>query len=631
MTQNSSASSPRSKDWPFALAALGIVFGDIGTSPLYALREAFHGTHAIPLTEASLYGVLSLIFWSLTAIISFWYLQFVMRADNHGEGGVLALTALACLHKTRKIKKGNTYFLILGLFGAALLVGDGMITPAISVMSAVEGLKVATPIFDRFVVPLSLIILVGIFSVQKFGTAKIGSYFGPVMLVWFSLLAILGINSIVRTPEILMAASPHYALLFIIENPKLAFVALGAVFLVVTGGESLYTDLGHFGRKVISQAWFKIAMPALIINYFGQGALLLRDPSSAQNPFYLLVPDWGIIPMVLVATCAAIIASQALISGLFSMSRQCVQLGFCPRLEILHTSAKEIGQIYVPPMNWILMIGTIWLVIAFESSGNLASAYGVAVALTMLITSILALVVARALWHWKWRRLLFYASVIPLIEIFYFAANSLKIADGGWVPLLIAACVYTLMTTWNKGRKMLMRQMRERAYPFANLIEDLKKAPPALVSGCAVYMVGDAKTTPPALMHNLKHNKVLHKTVIFLTVVTEDVSKVPENERLDVETIAPGFFRVIGKYGFMETPDVSLLLNRCQTKGFIESDDEEPTYFLGREILVSRHGGELSFWRKKIFSFLAKNSRPANAYFNLPLDRVIEVGMQVEI
>lgn len=612
------------------LTALGIVYGDIGTSPLYALRECFHGHYAIAPDFENVLGVLSLILWAMIVVVSFKYLAFVMRADNKGEGGALALTALACFHKTRSVKRGNAILLAMGLFGSALLVGDGMLTPAISVMSAIEGLKIATPLFESLVEPITVMILIGLFAVQRHGTSKLGNFFGPVMVVWFSVLGVLGAISLMKSPEVLASINPLYGLRFLYHHKSAAFFVLGAVFLVVTGGEALYADMGHFGRKVIAKGWYFVAFPGLALNYLGQGALVLRDPALAQNPFYFLAPKWALIPLVILATMATIIASQAIISGLFSLARQCIQLGYSPRLSIVHTSEDEVGQIYVPPINWIILVGTIWLVVEFDNSSNLAGAYGIAVSFTMIITTILTTAVALKGWRWSPLKVGAIMSGFLLIDLAFAGANIMKLEDGGWVTLVIAFITFFLMTTWHKGRKILMQNMRAKSYPFDQLMKDIEIQKPVRVSGTAVYMVGDAQTTPPALMNNLKHNKVLHEKVVFLTVVGKEVPHVLPEERFNVTALEGGFFRVVAKYGFSDTPNVKALIDRCQVAG-IGLDFKEPTFFLGREILISTRGGEMSFWRKKVFTFLAKNSQSATTFFNLPSDSVFEVGMQVEM
>jgi KUP system potassium uptake protein len=612
------------------LTAIGIVFGDIGTSPLYALRECFHHGNQLAVTPDNVWGILSLIFWSLMIVISFKYLRFVMRADNKGEGGILALTALACSPTAEPIKKGiSKVILSIGLFGACLLIGDGMITPAISVLSAVEGLKVATPVFESWVMPISIIILVALFSIQKFGTHKIGSLFGPITLVWFITIGYLGLNQIMSAPHVLFAVSPHFALKFLIYNFELAFVVMGSVFLVVTGGEALYADMGHFGREAITRGWYFCALPALLLNYFGQGALLLERPEAIENPFYYLAPEWALLPLVVLATMAAIIASQAIISGLFSLARQCIQLGYSPRLKISYTSEHHSGQIYVPFMNWITMIGTLWLVIEFRTSSNLSSAYGIAISIDMMITTLLAAVVAVGIWRWSLQKVLWTVIPIGVIDVTFFGSALLKLQDGGWVPLFIAGVFYFLMTTWQKGRAILIERIRKRSYPFSELLKDIERNPPVRVPGVAVFMVGDAQTTPPALLHNLRHNKVLHQHVVFLTVIGSDVPHVKPEEQVTVEKLAFSFDRVIVKYGFSDTPDIPALLARC-TEERLGFKFLKPTYFLGREILMSKPSKEMTGWRKKVFSFMAANALVAAHFFKLPQEDVIEVGMEME-
>lgn len=614
------------------LTAIGIVFGDIGTSPLYALRECFHGAHSIPLSEENIMGVLSLIFWSLIVVISLKYLQFVIRATNKGEGGILALTALACHRQKRPLPFSTHGLLMLGLFGAALLVGDGMITPAISVLSAVEGLNIATYIFEDWVQLIAIVILIALFSIQKYGTAKIGSLFGPIVITWFVTIGTLGVFSILQEPSILKAMSPAYGVFFLINNTGLALLVLGSVFLAVTGGEALYADVGHFGRKAITYGWYFCALPALTLNYFGQGALLLRDPEAATNPFFYMAPDWFLYPLVGLATAAAVIASQALISGLFSLAQQSIQLGYSPRLKIVHTNEQEIGQIYVPAVNWVLLVGTVWLVIEFSSSGSLSAAYGMGIAIIIVITSILASVVAWSIWGWSSWKTLTILIFFGAIDGLFLVANSQKFKDGGWVPILIALVVYFLMTTWKQGRATLIQRMRSRSYPFQQLLKDIEENPPARVPGTAIFLVGDTEMTPPTLLHNLRHNKILHKHIVFMTVVNREVPHVPPKDRVQVTNLAPSFFRVVAYYGFSDAPNIPELLKSCanQNFGFEYSD---PTYFLGREVLITGPGrrGELSFWRKKVFAVMAKNATVATNFFKLPQQDVIEVGMEIEL
>ncbi len=612
-----------------SLAALGVVYGDIGTSPLYALRECFHGPHAIAPLPANILGVLSLIFWSLVIVISIKYLVFVLRADNHGEGGILSLTALATPIKPSG-RSEHTFLIMLGIFGAALLYGDGVITPAISVLSAMEGLTVATPVLSRFVVPSTIVILVGLFLFQNHGTAKVGRIFGPVMLVWFAALAVLGIAQIVRHPSVLVAVNPAYASDFFIQNGWHGFLILGAVFLVVTGGEALYADMGHFGTRPIRIVWFSVVLPALLLNYFGQGALLLEDPEAAHNPFYRLAPAWALYPMIILATSAAVIASQAVISGAFSLTMQAVQLGFSPRLKINHTSTREYGQIYIPAVNWALMLGCIAIVLGFRTSSNLAAAYGVAVTSTMVITTILFYVVARRLWGWSMLVAAPLALFFLIIDVAFFGANIIKVADGGWFPLLLAWLVFSVMTTWKTGRRILNERIQSEARLLEEFLEEVERHPPRRVPGTAIFMNGNASRTPPALLHNLEHNKVLHKRVLFLTVKTRLVPFVSVDERVETESLGNGFYRLKVYYGFMEDPDIPKVLERMQATG-LTYDRTDTTYFLGRETIIAAKRPGMALWRERLFSVISHNATSATAYFCLPPDRVVEMGEQIEI
>jgi KUP system potassium uptake protein len=614
---------------PLALAALGVVYGDIGTSPLYALRECFHGPHAIELTPANVHGVLSLVFWSLIIVISFKYLLFVMRADNRGEGGILALLALV------RSDGGDGRFrhftiLGMGIFGAALLYGDGMITPAISVLSALEGLSIATPFFEPFILPLTITILVGLFLVQKHGTARVGAMFGPIMLLWFLTIALLGLVSIARYPQVLSSASPHYALQFFRENGWQGFLILGTVFLVVTGGEALYADMGHFGLEPIRLAWFSLVLPALALNYFGQGALLLRDPSHAVNPFFHMVPDFAIYPMVALSTAATVIASQAVISGAFSLTRQAVQLGYSPRVLIEHTSHEEIGQIYVPSTNWALMAATLVLVLEFRTSSNLAAAYGVAVTSTMVITTALAYFVARQRWGFGMSAALAVTASFLLFDVAYFASSLVKVPHGGWVPLAIALVVFIMMTTWKRGRELLRIRLEKSAVPLQEFLQRVLSDRPRRLRHAAVFMTGDASGTPPALLHNMEHNEVLHQPVVLLTVQTLEVPYVPSGERLQVSSPGAAFHRVIARYGFMQEPSVPEIIERLREHG-LDLKMEEITFFLGGENVVPTRLPGMALWREKLFAFMTKNALRATDFFRIPPSRVIEVRMQVEI
>ncbi len=611
-----------------ALLALGVVYGDIGTSPLYALKEAFlPGRGATP-TPDNIYGVLSLITWALILVISIKYLVFILRADNRGEGGILALTALVT--PTHALRRGRWGLIVLGLFGAALLYGDGMITPAISVMSAVEGLKIITPTFEPFIVPITIVIIVGLFYFQSHGTARVGKIFGPVTLIWFTSLAILGLWNIFKAPIVLQALSPHYAVQFFIQNGWAGFTVLSAVFLAVTGGEALYADMGHFGREPIRRAWVWVVLPALLLCYYGQGAFLLNNPAAVENPFYKMVPEWALLPMVTLATMAAVIASQALISGAYSLTLQAVQLGYAPRVRIEHTSEREFGQIYIPAINWTLMVCCIGLVVGFGSSEKLAAAYGVAVSTTMTIATILLYFVARERWSWSWIAAGSLTTVFIFIDLLFWGSNLIKIPDGGWFPLIIGTVVFTIMTTWKSGRLVLAKRMKERSIPRAEFLENLSKRPPHRVPGTSVFMYSNIHDTPPALLHNLKHNKVLHQTVAFLAVTTEEVPSVPKSERVEVTDLGHGFWQVKLRYGFMEDVDIPLALRTVHHPG-LKFKPLETTYFLGRETLIATKKGDLAQWREKLFAVMSRNARPATSYFRLPPNRVVELGAQVEL
>jgi KUP system potassium uptake protein len=610
------------------------VYGDIGTSPLYAMRECFFGTHSVRPTHENVLGVLSLIIYSLFLVISIKYVAIVMRADNHGEGGILALTALipgrgGARAASSRLALGRPVLIALGIFGTALLYGDGMITPAISVLGAVEGLEVVTPVFGAYVVPITVAILVALFAIQRFGTHRVGGLFGPIVIVWFVSIATLGVVWIVRAPAVLGAFDPRHALTFFADNGFTGFAVLGAVFLVVTGGEALYADMGHFGRKPIRLAWFVLVLPALLLNYFGQGALLLLDP-TADAPFFQLAPSWALLPLVGIATAAAIIASQALISGSFSITRQAIQLGLAPRLDVEHTSASEIGQIYVPQVNWALMVATVVIVLGFRSSGAVAAAYGIAVTLTMIITVLLLYVVMTEVWHWA--KPLAAAVVIGflLIDVSFFGANALKIMQGGWVTLAVAALLFTLMTTWKTGRRLVADRLTARAIPLEDFIETVSAAQPVRVPGTAVFMTAQPTGTPPALAHNLRHNKVLHEHVVVLTVSTAQQPHVSPKERVSIEALDHDVFNVRVQYGFMEDPDVPAALLQACDQG-LPLDPDDLTYFLGREtIIVTRRKG-MAVWREKLFVLMARNAVRATAFFRLPTERVVELGVQVEM
>ncbi len=613
-----------------SLSVLGVVYGDIGTSPLYAFRFCFRGENPVPTTPENILGVLSLIFWSLIVVISVKYLVYVMRADNHGEGGILALLAL--LDPWRQGKGRRRWLVvILGIFGASLLYGDGMITPAISVLSAIEGLELATPAMVPVVVPITVTILVLLFIFQRRGTGRVGSVFGPVMLFWFSTLAVLGILGIVRRPGVLAAVNPVHGVLFFLKNGWDGFLVLGAVFLVVTGGEALYADMGHFGRRPIRTAWFGLVLPALLLNYFGQGALLLREPQTVVQPFYDLAPRWALYPLVLLATAATVIASQAIISGVFSLTRQAVLLGVLPRVRAVQTSIQKIGQIYIPSVNWMLMTATIVLVVTFQRSSHLEAAYGVAISTTMVITTLLAYVVARERWEWSFLPAAALTVGFLSADLSFFGANILKVKDGGWIPLLVGVSVYTLMTTWKRGRTLLFERTIRTWEPVEGFLKELSRKPPVRVPGTAVFLTGSQNGVPPTLLLQVEHNQVLHEQVILLNVVIENVPRVWLSRRLEVRDLGQGISRMILKYGFMEEPDVpeTLRLIKGSRLGF---DPDKATYYVGRQRVVSangRHG--MAAWRARVFAFMAHNAAHPTAFYGLPAERVIELGSRVEV
>jgi KUP system potassium uptake protein len=612
-----------------SLAALGVVYGDIGTSPLYAIRECFHGKYGIEPAADNILGVLSLMFWALIVIVTIKYLTFILRADNHGEGGVIALTALAGRPVSDKV--GRRWVLImLGLFAASLLYGDGMITPAISVLSAVEGLHVITPVLKPYVIPITVAILVALFVLQRRGTGRVGILFGPITSLWFLVIASLGIVQICQNPSVLLAVSPTYGASFLIHNGSTGFVVLGAVFLVVTGAEALYADLGHFGRRPIRTAWLYLVLPALLCSYFGQGALLLARPGEAYHPFYALAPEWLLVPLVVLATAATVIASQAVIAGAFSLTRQAMQLGYLPRLRIIHTSESERGQIYIPQINWFLMVCTIFLVLGFQTSGGLAAAYGVAVTTTMLIATILFYVVARKKWHWSRLKAGLPVGIFVVVDLTFFLANISKIAHGAWFPLAIGAVVFLMLTTWKKGRAILVQKQYGDNPPLVDFVSDIASNPPVRVPGKAVFMAGITGNTPPALLHNLKHNKVLHAENAVLTVITEDVPRVERSNKVEVLPMGNGFYRVVGHFGFMEEPNVPHLLAIAREQG-LDFDIEEVSFFIGRERLLPDRHPAMSVWREKIFSFMSRNALIATNYFHIPPDQVIELGAQIKI
>lgn len=606
------------------------MYGDIGTSPLYAIRECFKHENGLAVTPPNVYGILSLIVWALIIVVSIKYIVFILQADNRGEGGELALLALI-LQQQRRDGDGRRRLIItaLGLIGAALLYGDGLITPAMSVLGATEGLKVITPRFGVFVVPATLVILFGLFLVQKKGTAKVGRIFGPVMVIWFLVIASLGVKEIVASPGIFLAVNPLHGIRFFLNHGFIAFVVLGAVVLVVTGAEALYADMGHFGRKPIRLAWFGLVLPALLLNYFGQGALLLRDPTAAENPFFMLAPRVLLYPLIALATLAAIIASQALISGAFSITKQCVQLGYSPRVTIVQTSETEHGQIYIPEVNKALMIGCLLVVIGFRSTSALGAAYGIAVTGSMAITTILFATLARTQWHWSWWRLGPLVALLLIVDLSFFGSNALKIKAGGWVPIAIAAVIFTLMMTWNRGRKIVQEILTQGSLPIDLFLADVAKRKPYRVPGTAVFMTSNPDGAPLVLLHHLKHNKVLHEHVILLSVLSANVPTVAPDEQITAAALGEGFSRVTARFGFMEKANVMDVLERSRELGVV-SDARDTSFYLGRERLLAVRNSKLARWRKKLYIFMSRNSRTATEYFAIPPNRVVELGAQIE-
>jgi KUP system potassium uptake protein len=628
-----------------ALGALGIVYGDIGTSPLYAFKECFFGPHRFAVTTANVLGILSLIFWSLNFVVTFKYLSMVMRADNRGEGGILALLAL--IRPAGQLTTTGRLLVATGLFGSALLYGDGIITPAISVLGAIEGLSIATPALERWVVPISFLIILALFAFQRYGTARVGAVFGPVTAIWFICIAVLGVLGISHEPAVLRALDPRYAVEFFAREGLTGLTVLAAVILVVTGGEALYADMGHFGRRPIRIAWFAVVLPALVLNYFGQGALLLNNPAAARNPFYALVPSWALYPMVGVATAAAVVASQALISGAFSLTRQAVQLGYSPRMKIVHTSSSTIGQIYIPTVNTIMMISCLGLVVAFQGASALALTYGVALSGTMTITTILFAIVMSRLWRWSKWKVVAITALFLTVDLAFVAANMIKVPLGGWFPLLVAGFVYLLMSTWKKGRVRLSALVRENTLPMDLFLDDIRRRQPYRVPGTAVFMTSDPGGAPPVLLHHLKHNKVLHEKVLLMSVHTEEIPQVGDRHRVKCSELGEGFYQVVAHYGFMETPDVPAVLHAL---GRVEENGKpvpvklaNTSFYLGRETLIAtptprrKAGGDgapegrrMGRWRKKLFILMTRNAQSATAYFGLPPNRVVELGAQIQ-
>ena len=608
------------------VAAIGVVFGDIGTSPLYALKEIFNGHHPIPVTPDNILGILSLVFWAIMALVSIKYVAIIMRADNRGEGGSLALLALV----TERAKNPRLTWVVtlLGIFAAALFYGDSMITPAISVLSAVEGMEIITPALKPYIIPITLIILTVLFAVQKRGTGAVGLFFGPIMVAWFGILGCLGVLKIFDNPQVLVALNPQYALAFVQNHPSLAFLALGSVVLAVTGGEALYTDMGHFGRFPIRLAWFGFVMPALVLNYFGQGAVLLAEPESIASPFFHMAPDWALIPMVGLATAATVIASQAVISGAFSVARQSIQMGLLPRMQIVHTSGKEAGQIYVPFTNWTLYLAVVALVLGFKSSSNLAAAYGIAVTGTMLIDTILIAFVMALLWRWNTLLVLLVAGLMLFVDLAFFAANAIKIPEGGWFPLAMGLISFTVLTTWKRGRRLVSDEMSKQSIPmedFILAIDDVHR-----IQGTAIFMTSSKDGVPPALLHNLKHNQVLHERVALVTVQTADTPYVNDLDRIYLHQMGKGFMRIVIRYGFMESPDIPGALHDCAHFGE-RFDMMETTFYLSRETIVPSLTRRMLPLRSRLFAVMSKNATSASDFFKIPTNRVVELGTQLVI
>ncbi|MEI2814050.1 MAG: potassium transporter Kup [Burkholderiaceae bacterium] len=610
------------------LSAIGVVYGDIGTSVLYAMKEVFGSGH-VPFTPENVYGILSIFFWTLTTIVSLKYVTLVLRADNHGEGGLVAMLALASQAVADK-PNVRRVLLMIGIFGTCLFYGDGVITPAISVLGAVEGLEVISPAFSHYVVPLTLVILFVLFAVQKHGTEGVGKFFGPITLVWFATLAVLGVAHIATNPEILWAISPHYAFGFIWANPGTAFIILGAVVLCVTGAEALYADLGHFGKKPIRVAWFSIVMPSLVLNYFGQGALLLKNPAAVKNPFYMMAPDWALIPLLVLATMAAVIASQALITGAFSVTKQVIQLGYLPRFNILHTSVKSTGQIYISFVNWGLFVAIVLAVVMFRTSGNLAAAYGIAVTLDMLITTVLTFYVVRYAWKYPLWLCIAATGAFFVIDLAFFASNLLKLFAGGWFPLLIGAAMFTLMTTWKQGRKLLAQKQKVDGIDLKSFLEAVFVSPPSRVEGTAVFLSPESGSVPNALLHNLKHNKVLHDRNLFVTVRNHEVPWIGMSKRLEVETLGHHCWQLVLNYGFKNDPDLPKALEQMKSRG-CDVDPMTTSYFLSRDNVVPSFGEGMAPWREKLFAQMHHNASGAADFLNLPSNAVVELGSKIEI
>jgi KUP system potassium uptake protein len=610
-----------------AFGALGIVYGDIGTSPLYALRICFHGRHAVPVTPDNVLGVLSLIFWALVIIISIKYMLLILRADNQGEGGILALMELV-LPAKRNWRR--VLIIVMGLFGAALLYGDGTITPAISVLSAIEGLEIATPLLKPYIVPIALVILFFLFLLQRHGTTRVGMLFGPIMLTWFLVIAATGIWSVAQSPFILKAISPWFAAHFILSHGFESLFILGAVFLVVTGGEALYADIGHLGKSPIRLSWFTVVLLSLLLNYFGQGALLLKNGATVNNPFYHLAPDWALYPMVLLATCATIIASQAIISGVFSLTFQALQLGYLPRLQVLHMSEEERGQIYLPHINWLLFTATAGVVLGFGSSGNLGAAYGVAVSATMVITTALSYVAMTDLWNWRKIVAIPIASAFLIVDLSFFGANMLKILQGGWYPLIVAVLVYLIMSTWIMGQEVIGKQLKEYVRPLRGFVNDLDLRTVHKISGTAVYLTKSPFSTPPAFLYMLKHNGIINKRIIFLSIGFKRVPYVPADKRINMQKLRDGFYRVLVRYGFMNRTDIQAAMRALNNQSRLKIDMEDTTFYVWREILLPSKSVGMSRWRDILYLLMDRNSERISKYFNIPPDKVFEIGAQIK-
>ncbi len=624
MTQHSSKSSLAA----LTLGAIGVVYGDIGTSPLYAFKEVFAHGH-VPMSAANIHGVLSLIFWTLTVVVSLKYVLLILRADNNGEGGLIAMLALASLAVADRPAL-RARLLMIGIFGTAIFFGDGVITPAISVLSAVEGLEVAAPGLHAWIVPVTLAVLTVLFAVQRFGTASVGRFFGPVMTLWFAVLAALGLAHIARNPAILVALNPVYALEFLGAHSGIAFVALGSVVLCVTGAEALYADMGHFGKKPIRLAWFSLAMPALVLNYFGQGAMLLAHPENAKNPFFEMAPTWALYPLIGMATAATVIASQALVTAAFSVTKQAIQLGYLPRLRVLHTSVKDTGQIYLPFVNWGLYVCIVLAVVLFKSSSNLAAAYGIAVTIDMLITTTMTFFVIRYGWKYPWWLCVAATGFFFLVDFIYFAANVVKVIDGGWFPVVIGAVMFLLLMTWKQGRRLMTERLREDAIDLKSFLEAVFISPPARVPGTAVFLVAEQGNTPNALLHNLKHNKVLHETNLFVTVLHHEVPWVGFEKRVELESLGNDCWQVTLHFGFKNDPDVPEALQLLRSRG-VQLDDMETSYFLSRDIVIPTLGDGMWLWREKLFASMHRNAAAAADFLNLPANRIVELGAKVQI